>query len=107
MSHPWVRHEDLLVEEIQCIISVLLYVIEEPEPILSVKAIEDNRLAIGTYYVIGYLDKRSTMIKKQIILIPLVREAFKSNKRWELGHCPNWPGSLPTLPKLGRISENS
>ena len=36
-----------------------------------------------------------------------VREAFKSNKRWESGHCPNWPGSLTTLRKLGRISENS
>ena len=36
-----------------------------------------------------------------------IREAFRCNKRWELGHCTNWPGSLPTLPKLERISENS
>ena len=35
-----------------------------------------------------------------------VREAFKKEIRWKLGHCPNSSGSLPSLPRLGRISEN-
>ena len=32
-----------------------------------------------------------------------VREAFKKEIRWKLGHCPNSSGSLPSLPRLGRI----
>ena len=40
------------------------------------------------------------------ITLFLVREAFKKEIRWKLGHCPNSSGSLPSLPRLGPISEN-
>ena len=32
-----------------------------------------------------------------------LREAFKTQIRLKLGHCPNLLGSLPSPPKLGRI----
>ena len=49
----------------------------------------------------------STYVRSAVAAIQdFVREAFKKEIRWKLGHCPNSYGSLPSLLRLGRISEN-